>query len=208
MSGQEAIREQGLWDRKDVHHDKIGTHTLGFWLYMLSDSMVYAALFSASVVLGHRMNAAGGPMGATVLHPLSAYWETLLLLASGLAYGLALQGLKRGRKAVVLAWMTVAFLLGAGFAALSVHTLLALIARGITPERSGYLSADFALIVYHALHIGLGLVWFLVMMIQVAVFGFHPNVVYRLLNLKLFWFFQSFVWVLVFSFTYLRGVLI
>lgn len=208
MSAADRAQAPELWDRKDVHHDKIGAHTLGFWLYILSDSMMYATLFSACLVLGHRMNAAGGPMGASVLHPLTAYWETLLILASVLALGLAMGALKRGRKGALLAWMAVAFVLGAGFAALSVHATLDLIAKGITPERSGYLSADFALILYHAIHIGLGLIWFPVMMVQVAMFGFHPNVVYRLLNLKLFWFFQGFMWVLVFSFTYLRGILV
>lgn len=205
MSAAGRASAQELWDRANLHHDKIGAHTLGFWLYVLSDSMMYATLFSACLVLGHRMNAAGGPMGATVLHPLTAYWETLLLLASVLALGLAMGALKRGRQGALLAWMATAFLLGVGFAVLSAHAALDLVAKGITPERSGYLSAVFALTLYHALHIGLGLLWFPVMMAQVAIFGFHPHVVYRLLNLRIFWFFQGFMWVLVFSFTYLRG---
>lgn len=196
-----------LWDQHHTHHHKISARTLGFWLYMLSDSMIYATLFTAYLVLSHRMNGAGAPMGRQVAHPLSALWETLLLFSSALTMGLAMGALKQGHKKALITWLAVTAAFGAGFALLGVHGLLTLIAQGITPERSGYLSAFFFLIIYHVLHIFVGLIWLLVMMAQVALFGFHPNVVYRLLNLKVFWIFQAIIWAFVFSFSYLGASL-
>lgn len=209
MSGDavNAERNARVWDQGDVHHDKIGARTFGFWLYMLSDTMIYATLFAAYIVLSHRIAGAGAPMGRTVAHPLTAFWETLLLLSSALSYGVAMGGLKRGRRNVVMLGLLGTLVLGAAFSYLSLHGFLNLIQEGITPERSGFLSSFFALVVYHALHIAFGLIWVIVMLVQVAVFGFHPNVVYRLLNLKIFWFFQTVIWILVFSFSYLGASL-
>lgn len=209
MSGDAVSVEKSgrVWNPVDVHHDKIGARTFGFWLYMLSDAMVYATMFAAYVVLSHRIAGAGAPMGRTVAHPLTAFWETLLLLSSALSYGVAMGGLKNGRRDVVLVGLFGTLVLGAAFSYLSLHGFLTLIQEGVTPERSGFLSAFFTLVVYHALHIVFGLIWIIVMMVQVLVFGFHPNVVYRLLNLKVFWFFQAVVWILVFSFSYLGASL-
>lgn len=202
-----AEKDARVWDHSDTHHDKIGTRTFGFWLYMLSDAMVYATLFAAYVVLSHRIAGAGAPMGRTVAHPLTAFWETLLLFSSGLSCGVAMGGLKRGQRGIVILGLLGMLVLGGAFSYLSLHGFLKLIQEGITPERSGFLSSFFALVVYHAMHIVFGLIWVIVMMAQVAVFGFHPNVVYRLLNLKMFWFFQTVIWILVFSFSYLGASL-
>jgi cytochrome o ubiquinol oxidase subunit 3 len=210
MMSQEAVsaeKNASVWNQNDIHHDKIGARTFGFWLYMLSDAMVYATLFAAYVVLSHRIARALAPMGRTLAHPLTAFWETLLLLSSALSCGLAMGGLKRGQRGIVILGLLGMLVLGGAFSYLSLHGFLKLIQDGITPERSGFLSSFYALVVYHALHIVFGLIWVIVMMVQVAVFGFHPNVVYRLLNLKIFWFFQAVIWILVFSFSYLGASL-
>lgn len=196
-----------LWDQNHTEHDMISTRTLGFWLYLLSDAMIVASLFAAYLVLDHRMNAAGGPTAGTVIHPLEAFWDTAWLFSAVLAYGLAMVGLKRGDKRAVLLWMGVAFVIGLGFLFAEGHDFAALAMHGVVPERSGYLSAFYVLVLYHGAHLVFGLIWMAVMWVQVAQQGFTADVVYRLLNLKLFWFFQAFIWIFVFSFVYLTGAL-
>ena len=175
-SANEMIEPQRavLWDRGHHSHDVIGTRTFGFWLYMLSDAMIYAALFASYGVLG---------------------------------YGYAMVALRSGSASGVLRGIVGAMIFGIIFLGLVSHDIGHLFSAGITPERSGYLSIFFTLVIYHALHIVVGLLWMLVMLVQMAREGFSSNVVYRLINLKLFWHFQSVVWVFVFVFVYLQGVI-
>ncbi len=196
-----------LWAPHDAEPDMIATRTLGFWLYLLSDAMIVASLFASYLVLNHRMNAAAGPTAGAVMHPLTALWETILLLSAILAYGLSLVALKRKDRRGVLAGFGVACMLGLGFLVMEGHEFADLALRGAVPERSGYLSALYTLVLYHAVHIVFALLWTAVMAVQVARQGFTPNVVYRLLNLKLFWFFQGFIWIYVFCFVDLTGAL-
>lgn len=196
-----------LWDQSHTEHDMIATRTLGFWLYLLSDAMIVSSLFASYLVLDHRVNAAAGPMAGDVVHPMAAFWATVLLFSAILAYGAAMVGLKRGDRTAVLVGLGGAFLLGSGFLLAEDHDFAQLALHGMVPERSGYLSAFYTLVLYHGAHLVFGLMWIAVMMAQVARQGFTPNVVYRLLNLKLFWFFQGFIWIYVFSFVYLAGAL-
>ena len=196
-----------LWDRGRHGHDVIGTRSFGFWLYMLSDAMIYAALFATFGVLSHVVNMAGGPTPGDVIRPGYAYGETLALFTSVLAYGYAMAALRHGRAGGVVYGLLGAMIFGAVFLGLVGKDLGELFAQGITPERSGYLSIFFTLVIYHALHIVVGLLWMLVSLVQLAREGFSSNMVYRLINLKLFWHFQSVVWVFVFVFVYLQGVI-
>ncbi len=205
VSGGTDFGDTGLWEAH-YHHDAIATRTLGFWLYMLSDAMIFAGLFAAYGVLSHSYDAAGGPTLHALVHPLSAYAETLAVFASVLAYGGAMVALKRGSRTGVLAGLGAALLLGAVFLGLEVQDFAALFRAGIYPEDSGYVSAFFALVMTHGLHMAFGLLWMATMFVQVAIQGFTDKVVYRLLNLKLFWHFQAILWVLVFTFVDMRGV--
>ncbi|MDA8120507.1 MAG: cytochrome c oxidase subunit 3 [Gammaproteobacteria bacterium] len=189
-------------------HDAIATRTLGFWLYMLSDAMMFAALFVAYTVLGHAVNAAGGPWAATVAHPGVAFKETVWLFSSVLAYGFAMIALKRGHRGGVMLGIAAALLIALGFLSVDIHEILHLFRMGATPERSGYLSAFFTLVFYHGLHVVVGIAWMLVMLVQVAFAGLSEKVVYRLLNLRLFWHFQAVMWVFMFTFLYLRGAIV
>ena len=190
-----------LWDSSHDGHDAISTRTFGFWLYMLSDTMILAAMFTAYAILKH--NYAGGPTAAAVIHPDFAFKQTLLLFSSVLAVGLSMSALKQGRRAGVIAWIVVAFLIGAAFLATEFREFSSLISQGITPERSGFLSAYYAMVLAHGLHMIFGLLWMGVMLVQIMREGFTDNVVYRLLNLKIFWQFQAIIWVCVFTFVYL-----
>lgn len=196
----------GLWE-PHYHHDAIATRTLGFWLYMLSDAMIFAGLFATYGVLSHHFNAAGGPTAKDFVHPFYAYGETLAIFTSVLAYGTVMVALKKGSKIGALVGLALAFSFGSVFLYMEGHEFAGLISDGIVPQHSGYLSAFYALVMTHGIHMAFGLLWIATMFFQVAAQGFNDKVVYRLLNLKIFWHFQALIWVLVFSFVYMRGVL-
>jgi cytochrome o ubiquinol oxidase subunit 3 len=194
-----------LWDYAAHAHDVIGTRSLGFWLYLMSDAMIFVAWFAAWAVYMHA--SAGGPTLAQVVHPDAALLQTLILFASVLAYGLGMVALKHGRRGGVLAGLSVSLVLGAVFLVLEAQDFSALAAIGALPQRSGFLSEYWLIVLAHALHMLFGLLWMLVMIVQVAALGFRESVVARLVNLKLFWHFQALVWVCVLCFIMLPGVL-
>ncbi|AOU97925.1 cytochrome O ubiquinol oxidase [Acidihalobacter yilgarnensis] len=194
-----------LWDYEHHGHDPISTRTLGFWLYMLSDAMIFAALFAAYGV--YVRNAAGGPTAADIIHPVYAMWETVVVFSSVFAYGLGMTALKRGSRAGVINGLLAAFVLGLVFLGMEYKEFADLLAAGAVPQRSGFLSAYWTIVLTHGLHMIIGLLWMFIMLIQVMREGFSQNVVYRLINLKLFWHFQAIIWVCVFTFVYLKGVL-
>ncbi len=198
-------RQVTLWATGGHEHDMMSTQQLGFWLYMLSDSLIFAGLFAAYEVLTYKTALAGGPGPRDVASPVHAYAATIVLLTSVLAYGMAMVDLKRDRPRRLMAWIGVAFVVGLGFVSLEWRELARLVGSGAVPQRSGYLSIFFTLIVVHGLHNAFGLLWMLVMIAQVARKGLKLPVVYRLINLKIFWLYQALVWTFVYTFVYLRG---
>ncbi|WP_455380439.1 cytochrome c oxidase subunit 3 [Acidihalobacter prosperus] len=192
-----------LWDYEDQGHDPISTRTLGFWLYMLSDAMIFAALFAAYAVYVH--NPAGGPGAPDIVHPIYAMWETIVVFSSVFVYGLGMVALKRGNRAGLINALIVAFLLGLVFLGMEYKEFASLYFAGDNMQRSGFLSAYWTIVLTHGLHMVFGLLWMFIMILQVIREGFTQNVVYRLLNLRLFWHFQAVIWVCVFTFVYLKG---
>jgi cytochrome o ubiquinol oxidase subunit 3 len=197
-----------LWHYGETEHDPISTSTLGFWLYMLSDALIFAALFAAYAVLDQNMNTAGGPNAAQVVHPVAAFWQTIAILSSVLSYSLATVALKTGNRAGVLLGIAIAIAFGVVFIGLELADFAALFAAGATPDRSGFLSAFFVLIATHGLHMLFGILWMMVLLPQILISGFTTKVVTRLLNLRLFWQFQASVWVCVYVFVYLKGTML
>lgn len=194
-----------LWHYGHETHDVIAAKTFGFWLYMLSDALIFASLFAAYAVLDQPMGMAGGPTAAQIVHPVAAFWQTMAVMTSVLAYSLATVALKTGNKAGVVLGMVVAFVLGVAFVGLELNDFANLLAQGITPDRSGFLAAFFVLVASHGLHMVFGLLWMFVLIIQCLRSGFSQDIVARLLNLRMFWQFQASVWVCVYVFIYLRG---
>ena len=139
------------------------------------------------------------------MHPVAAFWQTVAILTSVLAYSLATVALKTGNRNGVLLGIVVAMVFGTAFIALELNDFASLFAMGATPDRSGYLSAFYILIATHGLHMLFGLLWMLVLVPQIIFSGFNTAVVTRLLNLRLFWQFQASVWVCVYVFVYLKG---
>ena len=177
----------------------------GFWLYLMSDAVIFACLFATYLVMVG--NTAGGPGPKDVFDLDRAAAETALLLLSSTTFGVAAVALSAGDRGKVLLWLAVTFLLGAGFIFLEIGEFAGMIAQGAGPDRSGFLSAFFTLVGTHGFHVSVGLVWILVMMGQVFFKGLTAPVASRLMRLGLFWHFLDIIWVVIFSVVYLPGVL-
>ena len=186
------------------HHPENGT-LLGFWLYLMSDCLVFACLFAAYGVLGR--NYAGGPSGADLFSlPLVAL-NTSLLLLSSITYGFAMIEMQRKRQGAMLIWLALTGLLGAGFVGIELHEFANLIHEGNGPQRSAFLSSFFTLVGTHGLHVTFGIVWLLTLMAQVARHGLIAANRRRLMCLSMFWHFLDVIWIGVFTFVYLMGAL-
>jgi cytochrome o ubiquinol oxidase subunit III len=176
----------------------------GFWIFLLSDIVMFATIFAAYAVLTHA--TAGGPSGVQLFNQYSAALETSCLLASSYTCGLMSLAISSRQYAVTFLAALITFFLGASFLALEAHEFAGMIAVGAGPQRSAFLSAFFMLVGCHGLHVAAGLVWLAVMMAQVAIKGFRPIVERRLLCFSLFWHALDIVWVWLFTVVYLMGV--
>ena len=186
------------------HHPENGT-LLGFWMYLMSDCLIFACLFATYAVLGR--NYAGGPTGAELFDlPLVAI-NTSLLLLSSITYGFAMLEMQKKKVKTTLIWLAVTGLLGAGFIYLELYEFIHLIHEGAGPQRSGFLTSFFALVATHGLHVSFGIVWLITLMFQINKHGLTPENGRRLMCLSMFWHFLDVVWIGVFTFVYLMGVL-
>jgi cytochrome o ubiquinol oxidase subunit 3 len=176
----------------------------GFWIFLLSDIVMFAALFAAYAVLVHA--TAGGPAGAQLFNQTSVALETACLLVSSYTCGLMSLAITSQRRAATYLFAAITFVLGAAFLYLEVREFADMIARGATPQRSAFLSAFFALVGCHGLHVTAGLIWLAVMMAQVMIKGFRPTVQRRLQCFSLFWHALDIIWVALFTVVYLMGV--
>jgi cytochrome o ubiquinol oxidase subunit III len=176
----------------------------GFWIFLLSDIVMFSALFSAYAVLVHA--TAGGPAGAQLFNQHSVAIETACLLASSYTCGMMSLAIGSRLRAATYVYAAVTFALGAAFLALEIREFAGMIAIGATPQRSAFLSAFFALVGCHGLHVTAGLIWLIVMMAQVAIKDFRPALVRRLLCFALFWHTLDIIWIGLFTIVYLMGV--
>jgi len=182
-----------------------GGTLLGFWIYLMSDALIFASLFATFGVLSSSF--AGGPTPRDFVDLNLVALNTAILLVSALTCGLAMIAMHQGRLAALRSWLIVTALLGAAFVAIEMHEFGNMIAEGATPQRSGYLSAFFTLVGTHGLHVTLGVVWIAVMLVQLGQRGLHHDNRRRLLCLSMFWHFLDVIWIGVFTFVYLLGVL-
>jgi cytochrome o ubiquinol oxidase subunit 3 len=173
----------------------------GFWLFILSDIIVFSGLFAAYAVLSGQ--TAGGPSGVELFDRRYVFIETACLLASSFTCGLFSIAIERRSGVGAFAGAVVTFLLGAAFIWLEVSEFTRMVDSGAGPSRSAFLSAFFALVGAHGLHVTLGLLWLLTMMAQIATLGFRPMVVRRLFCFALFWHALDIVWIGVFTIVYL-----
>jgi cytochrome o ubiquinol oxidase subunit 3 len=176
----------------------------GFWIFILSDIVMFSALFAAYAVLSG--NTAGGPTGAELFDLYNVFILTMCLLLSSYTCGLLMLSAEQGAMERFAAFAVVTFLLGAAFLALELLEFAHMVRAGAGPSRSGFLSAFFTLVGMHGAHVATGLLWLLFMMAQVAAKGLRPTVLRRLLCFSLFWHALDIVWVGVMTLVYLLGV--
>lgn len=195
-----------LAEKDDHDHGGGGGGTLlGFWIYLMTDALIFATLFATYGVLS--TSYAGGPKPGEIFElPLVALNTTLLLLSS-ITYGMAMIDMQAGGTRAVQAWLAVTALFGAGFVGVELYEFGNLIAEGAVPQRSGFLSGFFTLVGTHGLHVTFGLVWIAVMLVQVGQRGLIAENRRRLVCLGMFWHLLDVVWIGVFTFVYLLGAL-
>jgi cytochrome o ubiquinol oxidase subunit 3 len=186
------------------HHPENGT-LLGFWLYLMSDCLIFACLFATYAVLGR--NYAGGPTGAELFELPVVALNTAFLLFSSITYGFAMLEMARKNVRTTLIWLGITGILGACFLGLELQEFAHLIHEGAGPQRSGFLTAFFSLVGTHGLHVTFGIVWLITLMVQVGKHGLTRENNRRLMCLSMFWHFLDVVWIGVFTFVYLMGVL-
>ena len=173
----------------------------GFWLFLLSDVVMFSALFAAYAVLSGQ--TAGGPTGPQLFDRMNVLMETGCLLASSFTCGLCTLSFEARNRTATYLWAAVTFALGAAFLAFELTEFTRMIAHDAGPTRSAFLSAFFTLVGTHGLHVTFGLGWLVTMMAQVATLGFHPMVLRRLRCFSLFWHALDIVWIGVFTIVYL-----
>ncbi|MES1952713.1 cytochrome o ubiquinol oxidase subunit III [Salinisphaera sp. S4-8] len=177
----------------------------GFWIYLMSDVIIFSMLFLMYVDLSQRF--AGGPTASEVFELRGVFLETMALLLSSLTFGMAMVNLHQGQKSRVMMWLGATFVLGAFFLGHELSEFVHLINEGASFTRSGFLSAFFGLVGTHGAHVFFGLVWLTVMVVQLQIYGLTAPVASRLARLSLFWHFLDLVWICVFSTVYLPGIL-
>jgi cytochrome o ubiquinol oxidase subunit 3 len=186
------------------HHPENGT-LLGFWIYIMSDCLIFACLFATYAVLGR--NYAGGESGAELFELPVVAVNTAFLLISSITYGFAMLAAQRKNVKVTLVWLAITGVFGACFLGLELTEFAHLIAEGNGPWRSGFLTSFFALVGTHGLHVTFGIVWLITLMVQVGKHGINGANYRRLSCLSMFWHFLDVVWIGVFTFVYLMGTL-
>jgi cytochrome o ubiquinol oxidase subunit 3 len=175
--------------------------SFGFWLFLLSDVVMFSALFAAYAVLQDHVD--GGPDGLKLFNRGYVLAETMCLLVSSFTCGLMALAIERRATSAFYLWGIVTFVLGAAFIVLELSEFTRMIGEGAAPTRSAFLSAFFTLVGTHGLHVTLGLAWLATMMAQVATLSFRPVIVRRLLCFTLFWHALDIVWIGVFTIVYL-----
>ena len=191
------------------HEDKKRAEIVvfGFWVFVMSDIVLFGLLMATYLTTQNPMAMAGGPTPKDLFHLPSVFAQTVLLLTSSLTYGLATLALRHKRSVdEIVKWLLVTMALGIGFLVLEMRDFLDMIAKGAVPQRSGFLSAFWALVPMHGLHLTAGLIWMGVLVVQLKMFGTPEILKTRILRLGIFWHFLDIVWIGIFTMVFLAGL--
>jgi len=193
-------------DDAHEHHEHHENNTVfGFWLYLMTDCLLFASFFATYAVL--FMNTAGGVSGKDIFELNFVALETAALLVSSITFGFAMLCAQKQNRKAALSWLAVTWVLGASFIGMEVYEFHHLIIHGHGPQTSAFLTAFFSLVGLHGLHVTAGLVWMTIMFIEVSRRGLPDQTVTRLSCLSLFWHFLDIVWICVFTVVYLMGAM-
>ncbi len=177
----------------------------GFWLFVLSDMVLFSALFATYATLVHATD--GGPVTNELFDRNLVAIETFALLISSFVCGLAMITAKRANMVWTQAWLLITGLLGFVFLSIELYEFSTMIAEGAGPQRSAFLSSFFTLVGCHGAHVTAGLLWLGTMMAQIWAKGFQPHIMRRLLCFSVFWHALDIIWVAIFTIVYLIGTL-
>jgi len=189
----------------DPHQDAFSRTILGFWVYLMSDCILFATLFATYAVL--HTSTFGGPATQQLFSLDISLAETLVLLTSSVTCGLGMIAACRNEKKKLIAWFSVAFLLGLSFIIMELMEFTHLVQEGNSWQKSAFLSSFFTLVGTHGLHVSMGLLWMIVLMAQIFYRGITVITFRRLVCFSLFWHFLDLVWIFIFTFVYLMGVI-
>ncbi|MGC5795802.1 cytochrome o ubiquinol oxidase subunit III [Sphingomonas sp. NFX23] len=203
--GLNETEKVSFYDIEEHEHPDGASTMLGFWMYLMSDCLIFAVLFAAYAVLGNSY--AGGPSPKEIFElPLVAV-NTAMLLFSSITYGFAMLSMEEGRQRVMQMWLVFTGLFGLAFLSIEMYEFANLIHEGAGPTRSAFLSSFFTLVGTHGLHVTMGLIWLVTLMVQVQKHGLIAANKRRLMCLSMFWHFLDVIWIGVFTFVYLMGTL-
>ena len=198
--------EKPVFHLEDEHpHAEGGSTMFGFWVYLMSDCLIFAMLFATFGVLGGNYAAGPSPKDLFDL-PLIAL-NTSMLLISSLTNGFAMLAMARGRVAQTQFWLAVTILFGIAFVTIELREFAHMFSVGATPQRSAFLSSFFTLVGTHGLHVTFGMIWMAILIVQIAARGLIEANRRRLFCLAMFWHFLDIIWIGVFTFVYLMGML-
>ncbi|OGN63153.1 MAG: cytochrome o ubiquinol oxidase subunit III [Chlamydiae bacterium RIFCSPHIGHO2_12_FULL_49_11] len=189
-----------------LHHEETYEKTVfGFWVYLMTDCLLFGSLFATFIVLSHA--TFGGPSGKEIFSLPYILAETFVLLTSTYTCGFLGFAARKKEKTKTLLWLFVTFLLGLTFVVMEVREFVLLVLEGNGWSRSGFLSAYFTLVGTHGTHVSFGLIWMLVLFFQILFRDFTHDIRRRMMCLRLFWHFLDVVWIFIFTFVYLFGVI-
>ncbi|AUJ58935.1 cytochrome o ubiquinol oxidase subunit III [Coxiella-like endosymbiont of Amblyomma americanum] len=177
----------------------------GFWLYIMTDCILFAALFSTFLVLHYR--GATGPVLKPLIDLPYVLIETLFLLLSNFTYFLAICAINKNKLSTVIFWLISTFILGAGFLIMELREFIHLYSKDYSWNISGSASAFFTLVGTHGVHVAVGLLWILIIIVQLPIFKINQNVKRRMVYLNLFWNFLDIIWIFLFTIVYLMEVI-
>ena len=193
------------WETEPHHHPEGASTNIGFWVYLMSDCLMFAVLFACYGVLQGNLAAGPGPKDLFDLELVAI--NTAMLLFSSITYGFAMLSMAKGVRSGTLRWLGITLFFGLCFLAIELYEFHHLIHIGAGPGRSAFLSAFFTLVGTHGLHVTFGSIWLVTLMVQVSKFGLTQANQRRLMCLSLFWHFLDLIWIGVFTVVYLLGVL-
>ncbi|GAA3404892.1 cytochrome o ubiquinol oxidase subunit III [Paenibacillus hodogayensis] len=186
------------------HPDLEGMRTFGFWIYLMTDVILFGTFFAAYIVLKGNTNGGPGPAELFELNGIIA--STVILLTSSYTCGLAVLAMHKGNTRALIGWLGATALLGAGFLGLEINEFVHLVHEGATIGTSAFLSAFYTLVGTHGLHVAVGLVWMIGLIVQLARKGLTPARRRKVNVISLFWHFLDVVWIFVLTVVYLMGV--
>lgn len=201
----QAVTNQHAHDHDHGHEEHEQLKVLGFWIFLVTDCIIFGTLFATYAVLMH--NYAGGPTPKELFELPGVIAETFILLTSSFTSGLAVLAMHKGKTKQLIGWLAVTALLGLSFVVLEISEFVHLVGEGATISTSAYWSAFYTLVSTHGLHVTLGLFWMIGLMMQLARHGITSVTKRKITNLSLYWHFLDVVWIFVFTVVYLMGVM-